>query len=141
MADDTAFVFGAGATKACGGRLINETRPYGCEVWNDIERENFLEIADRFLVERFNVCEIAGAGLPRTIRRYALIDTAIDRKRSFRPAWSTQELVHARDALEYLIFVVLEDRLRQRGGWLPAAPAALRAATVCHLAQLRRHRQ
>ena len=51
MRSDTVLIFGAGATKACGGPLTNEILPRAFELQEFINREEFLDILDRFLKE------------------------------------------------------------------------------------------
>ena len=43
----------------------------------------------------------------------SLLDTAIDKKHSFGAEWPTDELVHIRDGIEWLIFALLEFQLRR----------------------------
>jgi CelD/BcsL family acetyltransferase involved in cellulose biosynthesis len=52
VASDTIILFGAGATKACGGPLTNEILPQAFEptVCTEIEREYYIDLLDRFLL-------------------------------------------------------------------------------------------
>ncbi len=114
MLGRTVVVFGAGATKACGGPLTNEILPDLLALRRQLEREEYLKLVERFLVENFN--------LPRTGRRpehfpplplvLSLVDTAVDRGDSFGREWSTAQLRVVREGLEYGIFALLEYRLR-----------------------------
>lgn len=137
----TVVIFGAGATKACGGPLTNEILPlaYDPHVRNEIaqssqrnliEREGYADLLEEFLVENFHLPRLADDrktnDYPALPLLLSLIDTAIDRKQPFSPKWVSeriidvnqsngyfrQSLVHVREALEYLIFAVLEYQLR-----------------------------
>jgi hypothetical protein len=113
MLGRTVVVFGAGATKACGGPLTNAILPDLLALRRSLEREGYLELVDRFLVENFNV--------PRTGRRpehfpplpliLSLVDTAVDRGDSFGHEWNAARLRVVREGLEYGIFALLEHRL------------------------------
>ena len=114
MLGRTVVVFGAGATKACGGPLTSEILPDLLAQRGRLEREGYLKLVDRFLVDNFNV--------PRTGRRpehfpplplvLSLVDTALDRGDAFGSTWSAAQLRTVREGLEYGIFALLEDRLR-----------------------------
>jgi hypothetical protein len=111
MVDRTVVVFGAGATKACGGPLTNEILPRAFERRGEIERENFLATVENFLVENFSLPSLTE---DRTPEHYpplplvlSLLDMAIDRKQSFGANWSTARLEDVQSGLEYLIFAVL----------------------------------
>lgn len=111
----TVVVFGAGATKACGGPLTNEILPDLLAERRRLEREQYLELVERFLVENFN--------LPRAGQRrehfpplplvLSLVDTAVDRGDSFGRGWNAARLRTVREGLEYGIFALLEYRLRR----------------------------
>jgi NAD-dependent SIR2 family protein deacetylase len=115
MLGRTVVVFGAGATKACGGPLTNEILHDLLKAQGELEREGYLALVDRFLVENFNV--------PPTGRRLehfpplplvlSLVDTAVDRGDSFGREWNAAQLRVVRDGLEYGIFALLERRLRR----------------------------
>lgn len=118
MADQTVLIFGAGATKACGGPLTAEILPQAFEpaTRGEIEREYFVDLLDRFLVEHFHVppavadrTEVDYPALPLLI---SLIDKAVDNRQPMGPAWSVDTLVNVRRALQYVIFALLEYRLR-----------------------------
>lgn len=117
MRDGTVVIFGAGATKACGGPLTNEILPYAFKHARDIERENFLELLESFLVENFHLpkqqsrrTEKSFPSLPLLI---GLVDIALDRKHSFGPQWSAERLQDLRRSLDYVIFAVIEHALRR----------------------------
>ena len=55
MPINPVVIFGAGATKACGGPLTNEILPNIFTHQDDIEREGFIELLNKFLNESFHV--------------------------------------------------------------------------------------
>lgn len=117
MASNPVIIFGAGATKACGGPLTNEIL-YNLFQHNlELEREGFLDLLNTFLVDSFNVPQDLSQrtqehypGLPLLL---SLLDVSIDKKQPMGKKWGTEELVHVRDALEYGIFALLERELRR----------------------------
>ena len=119
MATNPVVIFGAGATKACGGPLTNEILPqaYDPVVRQEIEREGYMELLNEFLIENFHVpsspAERQQDDYPALPLLLSLIDTAIDRKQPFGPNWNTERLVNVRQSLEYAIFALLEYRLRR----------------------------
>jgi len=119
MAAKTVVLFGAGATKACGGPLTNEILPQAFEptVINDIRREGFTELLDQFLIENFHLspqqADRAESDYPALPLLLSLIDTAIDRNQPMGPDWAVEQLRLVREALEYTIFALLEYKLRR----------------------------
>ena len=117
---NSVLIFGAGATKACGGPLTNEILPDAFRIKDKIERENFLHIVNEFLVSRFNVPkdieERKNEDYPPLPLLLALLDTAIDKKHAFDKYWPLNKLVHVREGLEYLIFALLEYQLSRSQG-------------------------
>ena len=142
MTENTVVIFGAGATKACGGPQTADILPQAydptlreqirSEGFQDlIQREGFVDLLDEFLVENFHL------SYDRSVRRkehypaltllMSLIDTAIDRKQPIGPYWvpdritnvqqenkaERKSLVDVRQSLEYLIFALLEYQLKQ----------------------------
>lgn len=134
-------VFGAGATKACGGPMTAEILPqaYDTQLRAEIEREGLLDMIKRegyadlleeFLVQNFHlpnsVSDRKNADYPALPLLLSLIDTAIDRKQPFGPEWlperildkdqsssnGRRSLIDVRQALEYLIFALLDYKLR-----------------------------
>jgi hypothetical protein len=116
MAENVVVIFGAGATKACGGPLTNEILPEVFRLKEQLEREDYLAHLERFLVDNFH--------LPAKRRRQAhhfpplplvlsLVDTALDRGDAFAQCWPANDLRTVREALEYAIFALLELRLRR----------------------------
>jgi hypothetical protein len=117
MASNPVIIFGAGATKACGGPLTNEILFDLFNHQQRLEREGFLDELDKFLVDSFNVPQGVGQrdkvhypGLPLLL---SLLDVSIDKKQPMGKAWGTDNLVHIRDALEYGVFALLEHKLRR----------------------------
>jgi hypothetical protein len=115
MCSMPVVIFGAGATKACGGPLTAEILPRAFECEAELGREDFFLTLDGFLIENFHVPENHGArqadhypALPLLI---SLIDTAIDRKHSFGANWPVDRLMDVRNALEYAIFALLDSEL------------------------------
>jgi hypothetical protein len=116
--DQTVFVFGAGATKACGGPLTNEILPDAFEIWESfpgLEREGFLELVNDYLIDRYHVPErIADRSeddYPDLPRLLAMLDATIERGSSLGPDWPPDKLRTVRAGLEYLIFSLLQHKL------------------------------
>jgi hypothetical protein len=121
--DKLVFIFGAGATKACGGPLTNEILPDA--VWTHasglpqseiLNREDYLDIVRIFFADNFPLlAQLPGdpkpADFPALPLLLSLIDNALDRKEPFGGR-EGDDLVRVRSALEYLIFALLEFRLR-----------------------------
>lgn len=118
MRQGTIVIFGAGATKACGGPLTAEILPRAFANWGLIEREEFMASLEAFLTENFHLPGDSAArqdkeSYPALPLLIGLIDIALDRGHSFGPKWRTEELAFVRRALDYVIFAVLEHELRQ----------------------------
>ena len=142
MSENTVVIFGAGATKACGGPQTNDILPDAYdpvlraqieqEGFNDlIQREGFVDLLDWFLVENFHLSQDRSTrrkeDYPALTLLMSLIDTSIDRKQPMGPTWvadritdvqqqnkvERRSLVDVRQSLEYLIFALLEYKLRQ----------------------------
>ena len=120
MAQKPVVIFGAGATKACGGPLTNEILPqaFDCrarEVDSAIfNREGFLDLVEEFLTDNFRL-----QPSPRDAEDYpplplllSMVDIAVDRRHAFGPTWGPDRLRQVREALQYLIFGLLEHQLR-----------------------------
>jgi hypothetical protein len=118
MAAKTVVIFGAGATKACGGPLTNEILPQAFEpaVRIKIERENYLDLLERFLVDAFHLpqqqSDRSDSDYPALPLLISLIDKAIDLSQPMGPDWSTDQLRQVRRSLQYAIFALLEYKLR-----------------------------
>jgi hypothetical protein len=119
MTSNTVVVFGAGATKACGGPLTNEILPQAFEptVRAEIEREEYLDLLDQFLFQNFHVpynqADRTESDYPALPLLLSLIDTAIDRNQPMGPNWSVVKLRDVRRALQYMVFALLEYKLRR----------------------------
>ena len=113
--DKTVVIFGAGATKACGGPLTNEILPDVFTSRARLARQEHLNLLEQFLVQNFNL-PASGvrkpADFPPLPLVLSLIDTAIDREDAFSAGWPPTRLRGVREALEYSIFALLELRLR-----------------------------
>ncbi len=114
----TVFVFGAGATKACGGPLTNEILPEAFDAWDefpDMEREGFLGLVDHYLVEKQHVPADIQARAPENYPELpdllATLDATIDRGQGMGDNWAHETLVEVRRGLEYLIFALLQRSL------------------------------
>ncbi|WDP90271.1 MAG: hypothetical protein HUN04_11420 [Desulfobacter sp.] len=119
MPANPVIIFGAGATKACNGPLTWEILPQAFELESELKREDFFGILDDFLIENFHLPANIEArqasdypGLPLLI---SLLDTAIDHGDNFSADWPLARLVEVRNALEYVIFALLEHQLRHIG--------------------------
>jgi len=119
MGLNTVVLFGAGATRACGGPLTNEILPQAFEpaVRNQIEREYYIDLLDRFLIDNFHLpqqqADRTEADYPALVLLLSLVDTAIDRNQPMGPSWTVDLLRQVRRALQYMVFALLEYKLRQ----------------------------
>jgi hypothetical protein len=113
-------IFGAGATKACGGPMTDEILPHAFGSFRgkkrppSYTRETFFDDVERFLRDEFH---LAAEPSQRNKRDYpglplllSLIDTAIDRGQPLSDR-SVDDLRRLRGALEYVIFAVLQAHL------------------------------
>ncbi|HYC93639.1 MAG TPA: hypothetical protein VEO54_30825 [Thermoanaerobaculia bacterium] len=110
-------LFGAGATKACGGPLTNEILPHAFDPEFKPKPHPFLDHLDQFLVDEFhlpkNVAERKKEQYPGLPLLLSLIDTAIDRKQPLGSKSRLDDLLRLRAALEFTIFAVLDHDLRK----------------------------
>lgn len=113
----TVLIFGAGATKACGGPLTDEILPEAFKIYDsypDFEREGFLELVDQFLIDYHHVpSEIQDRHIEDYVQLpmlLALLETAIDKNEALG-RWQPDELKIVRAGLDYLIFALLQRRL------------------------------
>lgn len=116
MRNGTVVIFGAGATKACGGPLTAEILPRAFANWGLIEREDFMAELEIFLTDNFHLPAEPTArqdkeSYPALPLLIGLIDIALDRGHSFGRKWDTTRLAFVRRALDYVIFAVLEHDL------------------------------
>ena len=111
---ETALVLGAGATKSCKGPLTNEILNEVFLNKADFPNAAALTELEQFLQQNFHVP--AGAtqhdypGLPLLM---SLIDTGIERRQAFHPAWDLDAVTRVRHAIELAIFDLLEYRLEK----------------------------
>ena len=114
MLGRTVVVLGAGATKACGGPLTNEILPDLLAEKRTLEREGYIRLVERFLIDNFHVPTRGRLPehFPPLPLVLSLVDAALDRGDSFSHGWCADELRNVRDGLEYGIFALLEYRLR-----------------------------
>ncbi len=132
MDSNTVVIFGAGATKACGGPLTNEILTRAFNTAYEIDREQFLPTLEEFLSDNFYAAQ--SGELPPLPLLISFLDTAIDRGHALGPKWDQGRLIDARRALDYVIFAVLEhdlkklqknyyhtlyDKLKKKAGTLP----------------------
>jgi hypothetical protein len=116
---NTVVLFGAGATKACGGPLTNEILPQAFEpnVRRDIEREYYINLLDQFLIQNFHLpqeqADRTESDFPALPLLLSLVDTAIDRNQPMGPNWPVDTLRQVRRALQYMVFALLEYKLRR----------------------------
>jgi hypothetical protein len=123
MTSDVVVIFGAGATKACGGPMTNEILREVFAAQSTLEREGFLQLLAQFLRENFHVSLASSTGLkvsdfPGLPLLLSIVDMAVDRKHPMGTNWPVDRLAHVRAALEYAIFALLENKL----GHLTANP-------------------
>ena len=115
MRNETVLIFGAGATKACGGPLTNEILPRTFKLQEFIEREDFLCTLGDFLKGNFHLpldlMARSRESYPPLPLLTGLVDIAISRKHSLGPAWNADKLLEVRKALDYAIFAVIEHDL------------------------------
>lgn len=123
----TAIIFGAGATKACGGPQTDEILPWAfgpLTRWPDIfSREGMIEReVGNFLKDVFGVDakKAQKEDFPPLPLLLSLVDTAIDRNEAlsgvFGGVWDRMRLLDVRRSFEYLIFAVLQHSLSHQKG-------------------------
>jgi hypothetical protein len=134
------FIFGAGATAACGGPLTGEILPAAFKdaVWDRLDRKDLGNLVDDCLVQHFHVprdrIKRKNEDYPPLPLLLSLLDHAIDQDRPLvfgppekRDHWDRERLTGSRAAIEYLIFAVLDDHLRTvRHNWYEDMFAELR---------------
>ena len=127
LQSDTVFVFGAGATKACGGPLTAEILPaaFGTAKQKPLNLDAAeAQSLEDCLVRHFHVPEDISSRKPEDYPPLplvlSLLDLAVDHDRplSFKDRaggpdnWDRQRLSQARKEIEYVIFAVLDDYLK-----------------------------
>jgi NAD-dependent SIR2 family protein deacetylase len=108
----TVIFLGAGASKACGGPMTNEILPAILAVASPYDSGGRLPRLQKFLGEQFHILPNSSQdsfpGLPMIM---SLLDTALDRRQAFHSAWDANSILEIREAIEFGIFDVLEERL------------------------------
>lgn len=118
MTSKTVVIFGAGATKACGGPLTDEILPQAFDpgVRSVIERESYIYLLDEFLIEIFHLPrhpdDRTKTDYPALPLLLSLVDKAINNNQPMGPNWTVDKLRNVRRGLQYMIFALLEYRLR-----------------------------
>ncbi|MEM9391334.1 MAG: hypothetical protein AAGA02_12720 [Bacteroidota bacterium] len=110
----TVVIFGAGATKACGGPLTNEIL-FNAFNSNGLTNNRFTALLNEFLIDNFHLSRHRSR---RTINSYpglplliSLVDTAINRNQPFNNEWNFDRMLMVREALEYVIFAIIKKKL------------------------------
>lgn len=107
-------VFGAGATKACGGPLTREILPDALAMRDRIEKDDYLAVIEAFLREHFYLpLAPSSEDYPDLPLLLSLIDTARARGESFGSNWDRERLDQLREGLEYATFAVIEQQLKR----------------------------
>ncbi|HXU80014.1 MAG TPA: hypothetical protein VN914_01365, partial [Polyangia bacterium] len=115
---------GAGATAACGGPMTASILPDAYQAVRDgadrelFGREDFFPELATFLKDEFHVNPFAAAAPPKEAYPplpllLSLVDTALDRKQPLGLKYGLRELRKVRQAVEYVVFALLDHRLRQ----------------------------
>lgn len=124
MVTKPVIIFGAGATKACGGPLTDEILPAALngEIAHDDrttlveDREELLGLTRQFLAECFNVPVqkdlIKKEDCPSLPLVLSMLRRSIELKKSIG-TWEGEHLVKAKRAIEYSVFAVIEAALRR----------------------------
>jgi hypothetical protein len=111
---------GAGATKSVGGPLTSEILPKILHSKTN-DAASFksslpqrLDPLEEFLRDLFHVDRnTVGDHYPSLPLLMSLLDTALDRRQSFHPNWEASKVSEVREAVEFGIFDLLEDQLKQ----------------------------
>lgn len=124
MNDNPVFIFGAGASKACGGPLTDDIL-YNAfcveEVSKKLDRLDDVEKFKTCLTEHFHVPQQSAMPdqFPSLTLLLSILDLSIERNRPLpqkKPHYpkglGRQELTEVRATIEYIIFSVLDHYLR-----------------------------
>src|SRR5437763_91681 len=129
--DQTVFILGAGASRACGTPLTNEILWHACrnpdvkaELARDVKRLDDLRQVEDCLSEHFHVPAVNARmeDFPSLTLLLSLLDLSIDRNRPFGASkafpngLSREDLAKARSSIEYIIFAVLDYFLQRPSG-------------------------
>lgn len=114
MPENTVILFGAGATKACGGILTNEILPEACRLKSELDREGMMEFLEQFLIENFNLPTSPDSrsmeDYPPLPLLFSLIDIAIEKGHPLSDNWDRERLTRIQPVLAYAIWAVLDYR-------------------------------
>src|SRR5215472_2720361 len=110
----TVIFLGAGATKACGGPLTSEILPAILGGAPAFDPAGKLQKLNQFLQDQFHTMPgLAPDSYPGLPLLMSLLDTALERRQSFHPSWDAASISEIREAIEFGIFDVLEEKLVQ----------------------------
>jgi hypothetical protein len=123
MVENPVIILGAGATKACGGPLTDEILPaalngeiVGREKTLRVEdRNGLLKLTRRFMADCFHIPEsgpVKKENCPSLPMILSMLRRSIESDASIGN-WHGDQLVHAKRAIEYSVFAVIEAALRQ----------------------------
>jgi hypothetical protein len=124
MNEKPVIIFGAGATKACGGPLTDEILPAALngEMQDDDrttlveDREELLYLTHEFLRDCFNVPVDGGRVDKEDCPSLPMVLSMLHRSIELGlpiGAWQGDHLIKAKRAIEYAIFAVIEAALRR----------------------------
>jgi len=114
--DIPVLIFGAGATKDCGGTLTNDILPEAFKSDPSLlQQQAALALLQQFLNDNFPLLpqRSESRDYPSLPLFLSLLDTAIDRKQAFGSTWSPERVAEVRQAVEAAIFAVLDFRSPQ----------------------------
>jgi hypothetical protein len=112
--DIPVVIFGAGATKDCGGPLTNEIlhEAFQADPTLALQKDK-IDLLRNFLDGNFPLIRSESRDYPSLPLLLSLLDTAIDRKQAFGLHWPPEEVAKVREAVEAAIFAVLDFRSPQ----------------------------
>jgi hypothetical protein len=114
MRDTPVIVFGAGATKDCGGPLTNEILhdAFKAEL-SQSQQQAKIALVQQFLNDNFPPLRAEYTDYLSLPLLLSLLDTALDRKHAFGLQWPPERVAEVRQAVEAAIFAVLDFRSPQ----------------------------
>jgi hypothetical protein len=117
MRDTPVIIFGAGATKDCGGPLTNDILPEAFKADPSLlQQQEAIKLLRDFLDQCFPLPagRLESDDYPSLPLFLSLLDTAIDRKQPFGPGWPPEKVAKVREAVEAAVFAVLDFRSPQQ---------------------------
>ncbi|MCP3920291.1 MAG: hypothetical protein GY711_32595 [bacterium] len=111
------YVLGAGASYVHGAPLTDGILPYALTV-GETSDDARMELIREFLLEAFHFRAPKGraaqgwSSVPSLVDVLSIVDLALDHKESLTPGFSVEWLREVRRALEFAIFIALNDSLR-----------------------------